>query len=79
MSADSMLTTHDVAHRLNCGDGLVRRLIGAGKLTAHRVGHEWRIDPIDLDAFLSRHRSCESTPIIPLTERLPEPSRRRFE
>lgn len=73
-----MLTVQQCAERLNCHDGLVRRLISAGKLLGSKIGKEWRVKPEDLEAFLAGARPVTAEPVIPLAERLPEPSRRRF-
>lgn len=71
-----MLTVQQVAHRLNCADGLVRRLIYAGKLPASQLGRDWRIDPDDLDAFLAGSRPARPVERAEASE-LP-PSSRRF-
>lgn len=78
MTTDPMLTVYDVAHRLNCHESLVRRLLNTGKLVGSRIGKEWRIKPDDLEAFLSRTRTTAPAQVIPISERLPEPSKRRF-
>lgn len=71
MSTRPLLTVQQVAERLNFHHSFVRRLIGAGKLQASKLGAEWRIDPDDLDAFLARHRNTKPEPVIPDSERLP--------
>lgn len=77
MSAQ-MLTIEQCAERLNKKHGSVRRLIGAGKLRAAKVGGVWRVKPEELDAFIERSSNVIVEPVIPQSERLPEPSRRRF-
>lgn len=71
-----MLTIADVAERLNCHDGLVRRLIGSGKLPASKVGGQWRIDPPDLEAFIQGTRTVRATD--PTSDSLPPIAVRRF-
>jgi excisionase family DNA binding protein len=43
------------ARRFNVSIGVVRRLIRDGKLTAHRVGNQWRVFEADLQDYLERN------------------------
>jgi len=47
---------HEVAYYLKCSQETVRRLIREGKLTASRPFAQWRVDPLDLKAFMDQHR-----------------------
>jgi len=49
-----MLSINAVAARLGLHHQTVRKLIKAGTLLARRIGGVWRIDPDDLDIYLSR-------------------------
>lgn len=51
-----LLEVSHVAHRLNVGQAFVRRLIRSKQLKAIRFGHRWRIDTLDLEAFIDAHR-----------------------
>jgi len=57
----AFLSVEEVAARLSVAPVTVRRLFTSGDLTAHRIGRVWRIDPAELDAFLSRNRSGEQS------------------
>lgn len=55
-----LLEVAHVAHRLSASEEFVRRLIRDRKLAAIRLGARWRIDPVDLQAFLDQQRvACE--------------------
>jgi excisionase family DNA binding protein len=52
-----LLETYEVAYLLKCSPETVRRLIREGKLTASRpFGRSLRVDPRDLDAFITARR-----------------------
>lgn len=53
-----LLEVHEVAYYLKCSQETVRRLIREGKLTAIRLGTQWRVDPSDLKAFMDAHRKA---------------------
>lgn len=50
------LEVSHVAFRLCFSQEFVRRLIREKKLAAIRVGQRWRIDPLDLQAFIDAQR-----------------------
>jgi excisionase family DNA binding protein len=56
LSPPRLLEVAQVAHRLNMGEAFVRRLIRAGKLPAHRIGKQLRVDPVDLQAYIDAQR-----------------------
>ena len=49
---DLLLTTQEVAGRLQLTRQTVQRLIKAGKLKASRIGRDWRVKRSALEAFL---------------------------
>lgn len=51
-----LLEVSHVAHRLSLSEDFVRRLIRARKLAAIRLGTRWRVDPLDLQAFIDAQR-----------------------
>ena len=51
-----LLEVHEVAYRLTSSQETVRRLIRERKLAAIRLGAQWRIDPVDLQAFIDAQR-----------------------
>jgi excisionase family DNA binding protein len=51
-----LLEVHEVAYALRVSQETVRRLIRTGKLTAVRIGSQWRVDPRDLQAFIDQRR-----------------------
>jgi len=55
-----LLEVHEVAYYLKCSQETVRRLIREGKLTAIRLGTQWRVDPLDLKAFMDAHRQASN-------------------
>lgn len=52
-----LLEVSHVAHRLSVSQDFVRRLIRDKKLAAIPIGRRWRIDPVDLQAFLDQQRA----------------------
>jgi len=53
-----LLTTNDVAAYLQVDPNTVYRWCRDGKITAIKVGREWRIDQRDLAEFLRVNRNC---------------------
>ena len=58
--APHLLEVAHVAHRLSASQEFVRRLIRDRKLAAIRLGTRWRVDPVDLQAFLDAQRVASS-------------------
>lgn len=56
-------TVPEVARRLQVTGKTVRTWIGERKLTAIRVGREWRIREEDVQAFIQRHLSTATQEI----------------
>jgi excisionase family DNA binding protein len=56
-------TVPEVARRLQVTDKTVRAWISERKLTAIRVGREWRIREEDVQAFIQRHLSTATQEI----------------
>jgi excisionase family DNA binding protein len=52
-----LLEVAHVAHRLSASQEYVRRLIRERKLQAIRLGTRWRVDPVDLQAFIDQQRA----------------------
>lgn len=73
-----MLTIQQCADRLTCHHARIRRLIGAGKLRAVRVGASWRIEPEALDEFIARNSTVVAEPAHPEADGLPEAATKRF-
>jgi excisionase family DNA binding protein len=55
-----LLEVAHVAHRLSASQEYVRRLIRDQKLAAIRLGTRWRVDPVDLQAFIDQQRAQSS-------------------
>lgn len=51
------LSPTDIARQLGCSNDTVLRAIARGDLTAVRYGRLFRVNPTDLDRFLTRYRS----------------------
>jgi len=51
----------EVAAELACSIKTVRRLIERGSLRAARLGREWRVDDIDLLAFIEARKAFPRT------------------
>lgn len=51
-----LLEVHEVAYYLRCSQEQVRRLIRAKTLIGVRLGTRWRVDPLDLKAFIDARR-----------------------
>jgi excisionase family DNA binding protein len=57
-----LLEVFQVARRLNVSPESVRRLLRARKLSAIRLGTRcWRVDPVDLQAFVDAQRVERAT------------------
>jgi excisionase family DNA binding protein len=52
----SLLEVFHVARRLSASEEFVRREIRAGRLPAVRLGARWRVDPLDLEAYIDARR-----------------------
>ncbi len=50
-----------IAHRLSVSEEFVRRLLRGKKLAAIRLGNRWRVDPIDLAAFIDAQRHASDS------------------
>lgn len=55
----SLLTSKQVAERLQLSRPVVSRLCSSGQLAHHRIGTSLRISEQDLEAFLARTRQGE--------------------
>lgn len=55
-AGSDLLEVAHVAHRLRSSQEYVRELIRSRKLAAIRFGRRYRIDPLDLQAFIDAHR-----------------------
>jgi len=55
-TSNKLLSIRAVADHLDVSIKTVRRWIERGDLAAFKVGHQWRIDPEDLDRFLWQQR-----------------------
>jgi excisionase family DNA binding protein len=53
---DTLLTVEQAAERLGTSDRFVRRLIAERRIAYTKLGRHVRIDPGDLDAFVSAGR-----------------------
>jgi len=51
-----LLEVSEVARRLSACEEFVRRLLVTGKLPGIHVGKRWRVDPLDLQAFIDARR-----------------------
>lgn len=52
-----LLEVHQVAHRLGFSPEYVRQLLRDHALPAIRLGTRWRVDPLDLQAYIDKHRA----------------------
>jgi excisionase family DNA binding protein len=53
---DGLYSVREVAHRLGVHPETIRRLIHDGRLEAVRVGRVLRVEPSELERFISRQR-----------------------
>jgi excisionase family DNA binding protein len=51
-----MLTSEQVAERLNIKERRVQDLLRSGQLIGIKIGKDWRIDPADLDRFIQQRK-----------------------
>ena len=51
-----MLTSEQVAERLNIKERRVQDLLRNGQLIGLKIGKEWRIDPADLERFIQQRK-----------------------
>jgi excisionase family DNA binding protein len=51
-----LLEVERVAHVLSLSPDHVRALLRKKKLAAVRFGKRWRVDPVDLQAYIDKHR-----------------------
>lgn len=52
----TLMKLDDAANFLRVSTRTVTRLIQAGELAAHKIGRQWRISRVDLQAYLNRTR-----------------------
>ncbi len=55
-NSEKLKSVKEAAERLNVNKLTVIRAIKAGKLPAAKVGRFWRIEPADLEAYISAGR-----------------------
>ena len=51
-----LLSLREVADTLGVSIRTLHRFIGSGDLTVHRIGHQLRVSPADLETFLKVRR-----------------------
>ena len=51
---ENLLTTRQVAEKLNVDEETVRRLARAGQIEAYRVGRDYRFNPAAVQEYLER-------------------------
>jgi excisionase family DNA binding protein len=56
-----LLEVHEVAYQLKCSQETVRRFIRDRKLIAVRLGTQYRVDPLDLQAFIESQKVAHPT------------------
>jgi excisionase family DNA binding protein len=55
-SPPRLLSLREIADTLGVSIRTVHRFIGSGDLKVHRIGHQVRVSPADLDIFLKVRR-----------------------
>ena len=55
-SPPRLLSLREVADTLAVSIRTVHRFVGSGDLTVHRIGHQLRVSPADLEIFLKARR-----------------------
>jgi excisionase family DNA binding protein len=60
MARENIYTLQEVAEWLKVTDQSVRRWIKDGKLSAYKLGHDWRIAESDVLTFLEERRTGRS-------------------
>lgn len=61
-SSPRYLEVSHIAHRLSVSPEYVLRLIRAKKLPAFRLGKRYRVNPVDLEAYLDAQRVPSEEP-----------------
>jgi len=51
-----LLTPEQVAKQLNTSERIVGNLLRSRELVGIKVGREWRVHPLDLEAFIQRNK-----------------------
>ena len=54
------LSLADAAAELCCSGKTVKRLIERGEIVAYKLGWQWRIDCVDLDAYIGQRKREQS-------------------
>lgn len=57
MSDKEFYTTEELADKLRVNIMTIYRYIKAGRLKAHKIGKEFRIDRVEFDSFLKKTRT----------------------
>ena len=60
MVMDKFLTTENICDKMQVKENTVRGWIKDGKLKALKVGRGWRIEPKDLDNFLTELKAKQA-------------------
>lgn len=63
ITAQPLMTTRDVAHRLAISETMVKRLAAARKIRAIRIGKLWRFTAKAVDEYIESVDATASTPI----------------
>ena len=53
------MTTEQIAQRLQVSKRTVRRLIKDKEILAYKIGKEWRVDELDLKAYIAKLKKKE--------------------
>jgi excisionase family DNA binding protein len=53
---NKLLRLHDVAELLSCSTRKVYRMVADGVLPALQINSAWRVDPSDLQNYISRQK-----------------------
>jgi excisionase family DNA binding protein len=62
MTEQILLTPFDVAKRLQMNERTVTQWLRNGHLRGFKIGKEWRISELDLDAFIEASANIPSGP-----------------
>lgn len=60
--SDKLLTTNEVAERLNCTPLSVRRWAKQGRIPAFKFGRDYQFKPEDIDVFIDSCRVGNPVP-----------------
>ncbi|MEZ5079556.1 MAG: helix-turn-helix domain-containing protein [Thermoleophilia bacterium] len=60
----SLLTLNDCAQRLNVGKRTIERWRAEGRLAVVKVGRVTRVEPAELERFISANRMHSSEPLV---------------